>query len=102
MFKNKLLHNDQMDLEILVAVFNQMVDDFLDKGVPIESGLAVEQEQWTPFLDGWLKANTDAAFKWGEVTLRLVVRNDLGDVILLSSKLLMCALALEVELQVIL
>lgn len=51
---------------------------------------------------GWLKANTDVAFKRGDAALGLVVQNDRGEVVLLSSKLFKCVSVLEAKLQALL
>lgn len=51
---------------------------------------------------GWLKANHDAAFKGRNEALGLVVRNELGEVVLLFFKLLKCASALEADMKAIL
>lgn len=55
-------------------------------------------EGWTPLLMGWFKANTDAIFKDAKTTISLVVGNELGETILIMSKISVCKTALMAEL----
>lgn len=49
----------------------------------------------------WLKVNTDAAFKNGKAAIGLVVRNEIGEIVLIMTKILGCKTTLMAELHAV-
>lgn len=102
MFRNKHVHSAPMEMRAMVSVFNHIAEDFMERSEHVEDLDPISEERWTPLPLGWLKANINAAYKGGDAALGLVIRNDRGDAVLISSKLCKCMSVLEAELQALL
>lgn len=76
------------------------VKDFLavDRFEKSSLSLSGSGSIWSPPPFGWLKANTDAAFKGGRAAIGVVIRDHKGCISLLSSKIIDYESALVSEL----
>ncbi|KAF3449091.1 hypothetical protein FNV43_RR09815 [Rhamnella rubrinervis] len=54
------------------------------------SRLVDDRSCWKPSQAGWIKANTDTAFKDGQVALAFVIRNNMGRLLFPATKLITC------------
>lgn len=75
-----------MEFSKKVFMLNQSVEEFLDKEITIEKSGLVIPKKWSPPVAGWLKANTDASFSICRAGLEMVIRNEVGELVILKSK----------------
>lgn len=85
-----------MDFTKTVGMFNEMVEDQLKEDNPagtvefLEQSIVERKDKWTFPPKGWFKINTDVACKNGLATISMVVRDDLGGLMFIKTKLVQC------------
>lgn len=107
LYRNKVVHEKDPALHGMVVMFNRIVSEDLGNSGEVEllkeaEGAKLGNEGlWTVPPAGWLKANTDAAFKNGKAGLGLVIRDETGELVLFSTKTIACISAKVAELMAI-
>ncbi|KAF3438526.1 hypothetical protein FNV43_RR21288 [Rhamnella rubrinervis] len=92
-FKNKKFHEGNYNLGQANMEFNMIVGEFTGRQLCLGSSsdifhLVEAVAKWEPPNHSWLKINLDAATKLFGCAISMVVRNELGDLVFLVSKVL--------------
>lgn len=95
-YRNQKVHLGEPSFMKTVAHFEYMVEEFL---VAHSLGETEKEpvEAWKPPPEGWLKVNTDAAFNGRKAAIAFTVRDELGKILKVASKLVTSESAFTAE-----